>query len=133
MKKDLQDKLFSEYPKIFKQKDLSPQETAMCWGIACGDGWFDLIDTLCKSIRHHIKYSKKEISFEATQVKEKWGGLRFYYDGGDDYIEGMVDLAESLSYKICDVCGNPGKPSNKGWIAVRCEEHKEVIRAISEK
>ena len=41
MKKELEDKLFEKNPKIFRQKELSSQETAMCWGITCGDGWFD--------------------------------------------------------------------------------------------
>ena len=33
----------------------------------------------------------------ATQVKEKFGTLRFYYDGGDDEISGMVRMAEAMS------------------------------------
>jgi hypothetical protein len=59
----------------------------------------------------------------AVQVKEKFGGLRFYYDGGDSYVEGLVAMAESMSYRTCDVCGNPGKTNNSGWISVRCEQH----------
>lgn len=30
---ELQEKLFEKYPKIFRQKDLSMNETCMCWGI----------------------------------------------------------------------------------------------------
>jgi hypothetical protein len=57
----------------------------------------------------------------AAQVKEKFGGLRFYYDGGDDQIFGMVYLAENMSYKICEVCGNSGKSiNNKGWVRTVC-------------
>jgi hypothetical protein len=52
----------------------------------------------------------------ATQVKEKFGGLRFYYTGGDDKIRGMVFMAESMSYKICEVTGNRGFLHQKmGW------------------
>jgi hypothetical protein len=51
MDRELQQKLFDKYPKIFRQKDLSMQETAMCWGIACGNGWYDLIDALCEEIQ----------------------------------------------------------------------------------
>jgi len=60
----------------------------------------------------------------AEQVKEKFGGLRFYYYGGDEYIEGLAAMAESMSYVTCENCGKPGKPNNDGWIKTSCEEHK---------
>ena len=59
-----------------------------------------------------------------TQVKEKFGGLRFYYDGGNNYIDGMVSFAEAMSYKTCEFCGtthNVGQ-TNKGWIFTICKE-----------
>lgn len=62
----------------------------------------------------------------ATQVKEKFGGLRFYYFGGDDYIDGVVAMAESMSYRTCEECGAPGTSTNGGWIRVLCEEHKNA-------
>ena len=118
-------------------------KTCMCWGFSCSDGWYDIIDTLCKCIENHIDNINRSIEFTkkwnnnvddpeyewtafvprkkrkvpkqvqpviAIQVKEKFGGLRFYYSGGDDYIRGLVDMAESMSYKTCEVCGSPGKP-----------------------
>lgn len=60
----------------------------------------------------------------ATQVKEKFGSLRFYFVGGDDYIDGIVDMGTSMSYRTCEVCGAPGTSENKGWVRVRCEDHK---------
>lgn len=61
----------------------------------------------------------------AIQCKEKFGGLRFYYNGGDDYIQGVVDMAEEMSYRTCEVCGAPAEISNDGgWHRARCEEHK---------
>lgn len=59
----------------------------------------------------------------AVQVKEKFGTLRFYYDGGDDYVLGVVNMAESLSACTCEVCGNHGKITGNGWLSVRCVEH----------
>lgn len=35
--------LYDAFPRFFRQKDLSMQETCMCWGICCGDGWYDII------------------------------------------------------------------------------------------
>lgn len=61
MKAELQNKLFEKYPKIFAQKDLPATQTAMCWGITCGDGWYDIIDTLCETIQNRIDEPEKLI------------------------------------------------------------------------
>ena len=126
MKQELQDKLFEKYPKIFAQKDLPMDQTSMCWGITTGDGWYNIIDTLCQCIQTHVKHNiqKDQIAEQeviATQVKEKFGGLRFYYDGGDDVVEGLVWMAQALSHHICEECGNPGTPTKTGWVlTTRC-------------
>lgn len=59
----------------------------------------------------------------AIQVKEKFGGLRFYYAGGDDYIRGVVDMAEEMSYCTCEMCGNHGKLRRGGWYRTLCDQH----------
>lgn len=58
-----------------------------------------------------------------TQVKEKYGTLRFYYSGGDEYIDGLVAMAESMSAATCEECGKPGRTNNNGWLRTLCEEH----------
>ncbi len=66
------------------------------------------------------------------QVKEKFGTLRFYYSGGDDYISGMVSLAESMTGVTCESCGNVGERRGGGWVhtyCTPCEEAREVARA----
>ena len=57
------------------------------------------------------------------QVKEKFGTLRFYYRGGDEYVRGVVDMAENMSSITCEACGNPGECIDGGWIRTLCEEH----------
>ena len=57
------------------------------------------------------------------QVKEKFGTLRFYYQGGDDVIDGMVRMAESMSGVTCEECGKPGTSTGGGWIKTVCKEH----------
>ena len=56
----------------------------MCWGFSCGDGWYLLIDRLCSSLQWDTDTNKYP-QVVATQVKEKYGTLRFYYTL--DYIE----------------------------------------------
>ena len=127
MKKELQDKLFNKYPEIFVQKDLSMKETAMCWGISCGDGWYRIIDTLCDTIQQHVanvnrNKPNENFTCQAVQVKEKFGGLRFYTYGGDEYIDGAISLAESMSYLTCSECGNKASSPqrDRGWIYTLC-------------
>jgi len=122
MKAELQKKLFKDHAGIFRQRKLSMRVTAMCWGIACGDGWYDLINSLCKKIEWYIKTHKNIPKIEATQVKEKFGGLRFYYDGGDEVISEFIMEAERLSYKTCEECGTQTKVKTwyVGWHRTLC-------------
>ena len=126
-----EDKVLCEkYPKIFKNRNGSIQETCMAWGFECGSGWFDIIDILCHEMQNHVDWKSKDLSEEekeslqvvADQVKEKFGTLRFYYSGGDDVIEGMVSMAESISHRICEECGCPGDPRKGSWIKTLCDK-----------
>jgi hypothetical protein len=119
----LQEKLYKNYPKIFAQKDLPMSETCMCWGVACDDGWYDLIDKLCSDIQDYIDVNKLE-QVEAVQVKEKFGGLRFYVDHSDEHVEDLITDAEIESLVTCERCGskeNVGKTTG-GWIVTICKD-----------
>lgn len=140
MRQELDNILCTKYPEIFKNRNGDKITTAMCWGFSHGDGWFSLIDNLCWTIQNRIDNRKTQIKWYvdngkkeqapeeipqvvAVQVKEKYGTLRFYYDGGDDYIAGAVDLAESLSGTICEECGEPGHRRGGGWVRTLCSNH----------
>ena len=141
MKEELDKILCEKYPKIFANRHADMRTTAMCWGFDCGDGWFDILNQLCANIQGHIdwKNSSRERLLKnnphnmkipdevpqlvASQVKEKFGTLRFYTDGGDDVTRGMVHMAESMSAVTCEQCGNKGKMREGGWIRTLCDEH----------
>lgn len=58
-----------------------------------------------------------------TQVKEKFGGLRIYSSGGDEYCKNIISFTESLSYHICEVCGRTDElvtAGGKSWIQTTC-------------
>jgi len=59
----------------------------------------------------------------AIQVKEKFGTLRFYANGGDQYTDGLIAMAESMSSITCEICGHPGKIRHSGWLKSLCDEH----------
>ena len=135
MKQELDTLLCERYPKLMVNRNLPMQETCMCWGFECGDGWFNILDQLMGNIQHHIdwKNKKEEVVAQVTldQVKEKFGTLRFYYTGGDDVIDGMVRMAESMSGVTCEECSAPAKTHGPGWIRTicePCEEARELAR-----
>ena len=124
MKQELDAQLCERYPKMMVNRHKNMQETAMCWGFECGDGWYNILNALMGNIQGHIdwKNKKEEVVPQVTldQVKEKFGTLRFYYTGGDDYIRGLVSMAESMSAVTCEECGNPGEQTRGGWIKTIC-------------
>jgi len=128
MNKKLDELLCQRYPKMMVNRDKSMMVTFMCWGFECGDGWFNILDQLMGNIQHHIdwKNKKEEVVAQVTldQVKEKFGTLRFYYSGGDDYIDGLVTMAESMSGVTCEECGLPGTQTQGGWIKTACAAHR---------
>jgi len=124
MKKELDALLCQRYPLIFSERHLSQMETCMCWGIDCGDGWFDLIDTLCERLQFWTDRNKAP-QVVAIQVKEKFGTLRFYSRGAISQEQrGMIYMAEAMSARICDQCGKPGQTLVHEFLHMtRCAEH----------
>lgn len=59
----------------------------------------------------------------AAQVKEKFGTLRFYTNGNDEYVDGLISMAESMSARTCEVCGTVGKLHQGAWIRTLCDTH----------
>lgn len=59
----------------------------------------------------------------ASQVKEKFGGLRFYVNRASEKHYNYISFAENMSYCICEVCGSPGKLYTQGWHTTLCETH----------
>jgi hypothetical protein len=101
-------------------------------GFAVGAGWYPILETLCDNIQSHIDWKNRETlvvpQVVVAQIKEKFGGLRFYYDGGDDYIRGLVSMAESWADRACETCGGAGKKRNGGWIRTLCDLHEEELQ-----
>jgi hypothetical protein len=126
MRQELDKLLCEKYPKMMVNRNKDMMETCMCWGFECGDGWYNILNQLMGNIQHHIDWKNRngEVVPQVTldQVKEKFGTLRFYYTGGDEYISGMVTLAEAMSGCTCESCGNPAeRDSNGGWVHTICE------------
>jgi len=116
---EFEKRMVEAYPKMFAEP---------YGGFAVGPGWWPILETLCGQIQHHIDWKNKKTMIvpqvNVAQIKEKFGGLRFYYDGGDEYISGLVSMAESWAACSCETCGTPGERREGGWIRTLCDTHE---------
>ena len=123
MQQELQKQLIEKYPKIFGEAGMTPQESCMAWGITTGDGWFHLIERLCYLLQSETDKNNAP-QVVAFQIKEKFGGLRFYVNSASDRQHNFIDFAEVMSLRICEECGSTTDVTTEGpgWIRTLCKE-----------
>jgi hypothetical protein len=163
MKRELDEALCAKYPLIFKDRNADMRTTCMCWGLECGDGWYNIIDVLCSLLTSDYRQAESRYDFikdklgqprwasskelvtqeqideakakleeetlkvpVAVQVKEKFGGLRFYVQAATDKHYQYISFAESMSYRTCESCGAAGKTYTDGWHTTLCDIHAEM-------
>ncbi len=120
-------KLFTRFK--FFHPERPPTHGLMCFGFECGNGWFGLIWNLCEAIEPLV-----DGSFGVVQVKEKFGGLRFYTTAVPQEVCDLIDKAEALSLDTCEVCGEPGEVRDDGWVRTRCDScHGKRLRREAER
>lgn len=98
-------------------------------GLSVGPGWYEIVDTLDREIADIVP------DYEVHQIKEKFGGLRYYYGvpGGmydaakTEALAKVEARAEAKALVTCERCGEPGviRSGGLGWIRVLCDEHAE--------
>ena len=123
-------------------RELFPHGECYC---ECSEGWWKPIRAaLTLIIRdYHSRVKMRESLLENNpwnhpvppevdkpqvfQIKEKFGGIRLYIDGGDHrFIYGVVAMLEMWCASTCEVCGDHGARVNmggRGWLKTVCEAH----------
>ena len=97
MTEEKQGMLYKKFSKIFRQKDLSMQETAMCWGVSCGDGWFNILDTLCSHIQHLVDHPHEQIKmYEEWIRKESLLPEEDQKDGWIEKCKGYIEVEKTI-------------------------------------
>lgn len=115
-----QRKLMDEHPAMFEHLWRPPE---------CGFGWYELLDKLMGDLEDRIAEFDENVILEVRQIKEKFGGLRFYADiecsaEMGEALASLIRDAEEKSYKICEVCGAEGKlRKERTWIRTLCDTH----------
>ena len=102
--------------------------------ITCGDGWYDLLYILCCGLEDELSDIPQptEVSFTASQIKEKFGLLEFYADSNlnefdqykdiSDRMRNLIQHAKKESGTTCMKCGANGRLRREGyWHHVYCD------------
>ena len=122
MRKELEERLVARWPTWFRIKG-DIRHTLMPLGFQHLDGWFDILWRLCKDLEPlvtevELKTGRK---FEVLQVKEKFGGLRFYTNQHTEIITERIAAAKLESTRTCEICGQPGTwREENGWGRTVC-------------
>jgi len=86
----------------------------------CGEGWKGIVTDLCERLETLARPQLK-----IAQIKEKFGDLRVYVEGGDEAVHALIREAEARSSTICEWCGAPGTKFGNGWILTLCPACQE--------
>jgi len=102
------------------------QATTNFMGI--GEGWYQLIHDLLEEL------IQTDWDKDIHQIKEKFGGLRFYVGGASQEVHDIISRYEELSYETCEVCGERGELRkdcgwNGGlWYKTICDKHYQELK-----
>ena len=128
-KRSWQDLLVARHTHLFTVMQ-NGQTSTPGWP-TCGDGWRELVETAIGRIAVAVAAAPPG-SLQIVQVKEKFAGLRVYWNGAclDDEIKNAVEeavaLASARSICTCETCGKPGRLFKRGgWYLTACDEHAQ--------
>jgi len=131
--------LFNEFPNLYADRNKGYDKTQM-QSFAVDDGWFDIIYSLSQKLEHEIiKYKRDNPNASADdiprafQVKEKFGGLRFYMDGkSTKEMNEAISEAEQKADKTCERCSSGGQivKNGRGWVKTLCSNCHNKWRQI---
>lgn len=132
MRPELEDRLMTKYPELFRGRTKPTSESLMAYGCQCGDGWYGLLDVLCDQ----LMVTGREVGEipEIVQVKEKFAALRVYLattPTPDQWV--ALRFAERLSIRICDMCGSMAddvRVWRYGWhrtLCVSCADQEGYV------
>jgi len=129
MRDELERTLLTEFPDLYWTNTQDGSHSLMCYGFAVGDGWYNILYRLSTKIKSIVSSMPGEgvdpKEYCACQVKEKFGGLRFYMHKSTTEIKEAIHEAEEEAARTCETCGKPGTLNEGDWWMTLCGECRE--------
>lgn len=124
-------KLVEEFPFLECRNvftDEKPESNLFTWLDDMPEGWRIAFGIdLCKELKEALLKANALDDYRIHQVKEKFGGLRWYDSFCTAETRVIIDRYEVLSEKTCIKCGKPAEYSTKNWISPYCKECADSI------
>lgn len=109
--------LVRKYPFIADPDD----PDGYTWLDGMPDGWLKAFgEKMCEELRDALVSDGMLERYRVFQVKEKFGGLRWYDSGGTGKTEKIIEKYVKLSYRTCVNCGDPAEYMSTGYILPFC-------------
>lgn len=128
------DKMVADCPLIFRKSPppTEGQKRRRGFYFEIGRGWYEPVRKACLALERIAENMDApdpdgdglDLRPRALQIKEKFGGLRFYLNGSAPGADEIVQIAEEECAKICEKCGAPGqRRDDLGWVTTLCDTH----------
>lgn len=129
MTEEKKQQLYKDFPSLYKPvlKEWHPDRpvSPVPLGIGCGDGWFEPIYQLSICLEALILQlpEEKRPRYYVVQIKEKFGGLRYYLNASTEEMEKAIRECERVCYRTCEECGATGVLREGPWLRIACDAH----------
>ena len=101
------------------------------FGVECEKGWYRLLQPIIDYIDNYNKDKNECDMIYITQIKEKYGTLRFYVSIYTKELQDLIEEAEKRSGEICEMCGSDKHVGTTlGWYITICHD---CVKKRSEK
>lgn len=91
-------------------------------------GWLNIVKEFLSKLKARLIEIDFLDKYKITQIKEKFGFIRWHDNTADDGVIKLVQELEQKSEKTCIICGEPAKYISLGWISPYCEDCKNYIQ-----
>ena len=93
------------------------------------DGWRTAFgEQMCEEIREELVRANYLYQYRITQIKEKYGSLRWYDFGCTErMLREIIPKYDHLSARTCIRCGKPATKASTGWISPYCDTCADEI------
>jgi hypothetical protein len=106
MRAELDEKLVAAYPELYRDRNGDMRVTLMCWGFECGDGWYQIIDTLSYALTMNYRRAKEDVEFWTKNLgKTVWKGREGTQEDIDKALKKLEETPCPIAVQVKEKYG----------------------------